>query len=135
MDELHQHIEDLIAEEHRLRGGHVDPDGAKRIESLERQLDQAWDLLRQRDALRRAGVNPRRRRAGATGVRGRVLPSVSGHQRVSDVRPAAAMPEMIAASSAGRDHIGQWLVGRSTQVGLRSSGMPARKLHSGCAPA
>ena len=58
MDELHQHIEYLIAEEHRLRGGHVDPDGAKRIESLERQLDQAWDLLRQRDALRRAGVNP-----------------------------------------------------------------------------
>ncbi|MDI1288864.1 MAG: DUF2630 family protein [bacterium] len=58
MDELHQHIEELIAEEHSLRGGHVDPDGAKRIESLERQLDQAWDLLRQRDALRRAGVNP-----------------------------------------------------------------------------
>ena len=58
MDELHQHIEELIAEEHRLRSGHVDPDGAKRIEAIERQLDQSWDLLRQRDALRRAGVNP-----------------------------------------------------------------------------
>ena len=32
---------------------------------------------------------------------------------------------MIAASSGGRDHIGQWLVGRSIQVALRSSGMPA----------
>ena len=31
---------------------------------------------------------------------------------------------MIAASSRGRDHIGQWLVGRSTQVRLRSSARP-----------
>ena len=34
--------------------------------------------------------------------------------------PCATSP-MIAASSCGRDHIGQWLVGRSTQVTLRSS--------------
>lgn len=38
---------------------------------------------------------------------------------------------MIAAVSAGRDHIGQWLVGRSIQVTLRSSGMPARNAQSG----
>ena len=31
---------------------------------------------------------------------------------------------MITASSWGRDHIGQWLVGRSTQVTLRSSARP-----------
>lgn len=58
MDELHRRIEDLITEEHELRSGHMNADGAKRIESLERQLDQAWDLLRQRNALRSAGVNP-----------------------------------------------------------------------------
>jgi hypothetical protein len=32
---------------------------------------------------------------------------------------------MPLASSVGRDHIGQWLVGRSIQVTFRSSGMPA----------
>ena len=39
---------------------------------------------------------------------------------------AFATSPMICASSVGRDHIGQWLVGRSTQVAFRSSGMPAR---------
>ena len=46
--------------------------------------------------------------------------------------PALAISPMIAAISRGRDHIGQWLVGRSTHVTLRSSGMPARNAHSGC---
>ena len=58
MDELHRRIEELIAEEHTLRDGHVDDDARERLEALERQLDQAWDLLRQRDALRSAGVDP-----------------------------------------------------------------------------
>ena len=58
MDELHRHIEELIAEEHTLRSGHVEPEDADRIQAIERQLDQAWDLLRQRNALRSAGVNP-----------------------------------------------------------------------------
>jgi hypothetical protein len=35
-----------------------------------------------------------------------------------------AMSPMMAASSCGRDHIGQWLVGRSTQVTSRSSARP-----------
>ena len=35
---------------------------------------------------------------------------------------ARATSPMIRASSSGRDHIGQWLVGRSTQARLRSSG-------------
>ena len=38
---------------------------------------------------------------------------------------ARATSPMIAAISAGLDHIGQWLVGRSIQVLLRSSGSPA----------
>ena len=52
--------------------------------------------------------------------------------------PACAVPAfvatspMIAATSAGRDHIGQWLVGRSIQVMSWSSGIPARNDHSGC---
>ena len=58
MDELHRHIEELIAEEHTLRSGQVESEGAQRIQAIERQLDQAWDLLRQRNALRSAGVNP-----------------------------------------------------------------------------
>ena len=54
-----QHISALVEEEHRLRhdtqgpGGHVD-----RIEQLEAQLDQCWDLLRQRRAKREFGQNP-----------------------------------------------------------------------------
>jgi hypothetical protein len=40
-------------------------------------------------------------------------------------RCAFATSPMIAASSWGRDHIGQWLVGRSTHVTSRSSGTPA----------
>jgi hypothetical protein len=38
---------------------------------------------------------------------------------------AFAKSPMISASSRGRDHIGQWLVGRSTQVTLRTSFRPA----------
>ena len=38
---------------------------------------------------------------------------------------ALATSPMITASSFGRDHIGQWLVGRSTQVTSRSSARPA----------
>ena len=43
-----------------------------------------------------------------------------------------AIAPMNSAISAGRDHIGQWLVGRSIQVRSWSSGMPARNAHSGC---
>ena len=42
----------------------------------------------------------------------------------SDEAPLATSP-MISASSCGRDHMGQWLVGRSTQVTSRSSPRPA----------
>ena len=38
---------------------------------------------------------------------------------------SVAIRPMISASSAGRDHIGQWLVGRSIQVRSRSSSRPA----------
>lgn len=47
------HIDELVAEEKRLRsahsGGMTDDDRA-RLKALAGQLDQAWDLLRQRRA-------------------------------------------------------------------------------------
>ncbi|MHB8147741.1 MAG: DUF2630 family protein [Vulcanimicrobiaceae bacterium] len=59
---IHEHIEDLIAQEHALleRGdrGSLSDDDRVRLESIEVQLDRYWDLLRQRRARRDAGQNP-----------------------------------------------------------------------------
>ncbi|PZS17918.1 MAG: DUF2630 domain-containing protein [Pseudonocardiales bacterium] len=57
-----ENIHDLVAEEKRLRDSHAGrgltgPD-RQRLELLERQLDQAWDLLRQRRAREELGENP-----------------------------------------------------------------------------
>ena len=53
------HIEKLFAEEDRL---YADPDLKKteidRIHKIKVELDQWWDYLRQRRALRNAGKNP-----------------------------------------------------------------------------
>ena len=54
-----KHIQELAAEEHRLfeqpsRNGDED----KRLAQLQVELDQCWDLLRQRRALREFGGNP-----------------------------------------------------------------------------
>jgi hypothetical protein len=61
-DELHRRIDELVAEEHRLERAHVGTPLSeaeqKRLEGLGVQLDRYWDLLRQRDARRRAGLNP-----------------------------------------------------------------------------
>jgi hypothetical protein len=54
--EILHRIQSLVDEEHRLREGEgVDRD---RLRSVEEQLDQCWDLLRQRRALRDAGEDP-----------------------------------------------------------------------------
>ena len=58
MDDLHARIDELVAEEHRLRSGPADDESRRRLADLEVQLDRAWDLLRQRDALRSAGQDP-----------------------------------------------------------------------------
>jgi hypothetical protein len=60
--EILQHIEELVNEEHSLtqqsqRGG-LDPEGHERMHKLEVSLDQCWDLLRQRRALRANHLNP-----------------------------------------------------------------------------
>jgi len=52
-------INALVDEEHRLREGtgHTDEQRA-RLNQLEADLDQCWDLLRQRRAKRQYGENP-----------------------------------------------------------------------------
>lgn len=61
--DIHRRINALIAEEHKLRE-EVDsgPDGERRerLTFLEAQLDQAWDLLRQRQARREWDQDPER---------------------------------------------------------------------------
>jgi Protein of unknown function (DUF2630) len=56
------HIQQLVEEEHRLfeRGEHgtVSETDGKRLQELQIELDQCWDLLRQRRALRGAGRDP-----------------------------------------------------------------------------
>jgi Protein of unknown function (DUF2630) len=60
--QIHDTIEQLVAEEHKLWeresagvGNDVD---RERLEQIKVSLDQCWDLLRQRRALRSAGEDP-----------------------------------------------------------------------------
>jgi uncharacterized protein DUF2630 len=59
---IHQRIEELVAEEHQLwsdeSNGDASEDDRRRLESVKVTLDQCWDLLRQRRALRSAGLDP-----------------------------------------------------------------------------
>ena len=54
------HIHDLVDEEKRLRAAHkgLDQQGRSRLQAIEAQLDQCWDLLRQRRAREETGDNP-----------------------------------------------------------------------------
>ncbi len=66
--QVHGSIEKLVAEEHELwereaAGNATDAD-RQRLESIKVSLDQCWDYLRQRRALREAGRDP-----GAADVR------------------------------------------------------------------
>ncbi|MGZ4590440.1 MAG: DUF2630 family protein [Actinomycetes bacterium] len=51
-------ISHLVEEEHRLRQGGVDEVDRRKLQQIEEHLDQAWDLLRQRQALRDAMQDP-----------------------------------------------------------------------------
>ncbi|WP_432893871.1 DUF2630 family protein [Kribbella sp. CA-245084] len=56
-------IDDLVAEEKDLRAKHAagtisDADEHARLKAVEVELDQCWDLLRQRRARREFGENP-----------------------------------------------------------------------------
>lgn len=62
--EIRTRISALVEEEHRLRENPdgLSPEDRTRLAGLEVSLDQLWDQLRQRDALRRAGTDPDRAR-------------------------------------------------------------------------
>lgn len=62
-DGIHHQIAELVSREHALREqlqtGAISADVERvQLRELEAALDQCWDLLRQRDALRSAGKNP-----------------------------------------------------------------------------
>jgi Protein of unknown function (DUF2630) len=61
--DIQEHIRSLIDEEHELRAalsaGDISPgDEHERLRGIEVELDQCWDLLRQRRARREAGQDP-----------------------------------------------------------------------------
>jgi hypothetical protein len=52
-------IQKLADEEHRLLArGSLEPKDTKRLAKVQQELDQCWDLLRQRRARREFGENP-----------------------------------------------------------------------------
>jgi Protein of unknown function (DUF2630) len=55
IDQLVKEEEELL---HRHEGEGLDDDEHARLQELQLQLDKAWDYLRQRRALRRAGDDP-----------------------------------------------------------------------------
>jgi hypothetical protein len=60
--QIRQHIEELVAEEHRLwddeAAGGSRAEDSVRLARVKVTLDELWDLLRQRRALRTAGQDP-----------------------------------------------------------------------------
>lgn len=62
-DDIHHRINDLAREEEDLylgaaRDGGLDQGEKERLRVIQVQLDQAYDLLHQRDARRAAGLDP-----------------------------------------------------------------------------
>jgi hypothetical protein len=60
-------ISRLVEEEHQLRQGEVDDADRRKLTEIEEHLDQAWDLLRQRQALREAADDPSKANERPTG--------------------------------------------------------------------
>jgi hypothetical protein len=60
--QIHGTIEQLVAEEHALwqreSAGDATQEDKQRLQDVKVSLDQCWDLLRQRRALREAGRDP-----------------------------------------------------------------------------
>ncbi len=56
-EDIYQRINTLVDEENVLRE-HETADDAQRLAHIEETLDQCWDLLRQRRALREFGRDP-----------------------------------------------------------------------------
>jgi len=65
--EVQGHIEELVAEEHRLfeaaqREGGLSAEERERLEQIRVSLDRYWDLLRQRRAEEEFGLDPEQTR-------------------------------------------------------------------------
>jgi hypothetical protein len=60
--QIHGTIEQLVAEEHELwqreSAGNASDADRQRLQQVKVSLDQCWDLLRQRRALREADLDP-----------------------------------------------------------------------------
>jgi hypothetical protein len=60
--QIHNDIEKLVREEHELwereAAGAASDEDRRRLDTLKVSLDQSWDLLRQRRALREVGRDP-----------------------------------------------------------------------------
>jgi hypothetical protein len=64
-----KHIERLVAEEQQLYGKQgIDDTEQVRLEKLQVELDQCWDLLRQRRALREFGKDPDKAHVRPAGI-------------------------------------------------------------------
>jgi hypothetical protein len=54
VSELRNHIEELVAEEHKLlkegESGGLEGERHQRLHQIQRELDDTWDLLRRREA-------------------------------------------------------------------------------------
>ncbi|MDX6537419.1 MAG: hypothetical protein QOD37_1760, partial [Gaiellales bacterium] len=61
-DEVHNHIEALVAEEHKLweheSSGNGSDGDRKRLAEIKVELDRYWDLLRRRRSAAEAGGDP-----------------------------------------------------------------------------
>lgn len=53
-----EHVHDLVEEERGLRESSPGGEAGERLAKIEEELDQCWDLLRQRRAKREFGNNP-----------------------------------------------------------------------------
>ena len=62
MEDVHAHIEELVAEEHRLwdleSSGNAGDDDRRRLAAIKVELDRYWDLLRRRRAAGTVGADP-----------------------------------------------------------------------------
>ena len=60
-EDIHVHIEELVAEEHRLweleASGSTGEEERRRLAHIKVELDRYWDLLRRRRAAATVGVN------------------------------------------------------------------------------
>jgi Protein of unknown function (DUF2630) len=60
-EDVHAHIEELVAEEHRLweleASGNAGEDERRRLAQIKIELDRYWDLLRRRRAAAARGAN------------------------------------------------------------------------------